>query len=208
MLVEVDLPVSKLGNSVPCLFPSIGRSQGGFLKPFLVVQPTGIITTSQYLIFCKSSPPDCWRSRPLPSSSSWGAPGYSAFSRLDLWLMSWLTYSLSSTACRGPSSFLFIVCSTVRYNAFALPIPDSPSFQGTCREAHFLHLGVTHLPMLSPPPGTWRIQEVDHQENWAQLPVPDLKDLAVIKPLHFQNGERLHIWCRFWLNEMSASYQY
>lgn len=86
-------------------------------------------TSSQDNFFCTHYLPGCLPSRPLPRSSSWAVPGCWAFSRLTGWQAPWCTCSPLSTACRGPSSSSFIVCSTTRYGAayFHLPLCIEPS---------------------------------------------------------------------------------
>lgn len=141
----------------PHIYSHLGsRWHGGSLRLVVGVRSMRTTATAQNFILSKSSPLGYWHARPLPSSSSWDAPGCWASSRLDPWLVSWPTYSPSSTACREPSSSSFTVCSTARYITVALPSPILPRNMPI----------TTHIPAsrtnssscdVSLPPGTGRI---------------------------------------------------
>uniref|UniRef100_F6YX14 EGF-like module receptor 1 n=1 Tax=Macaca mulatta TaxID=9544 RepID=F6YX14_MACMU len=74
------------------------------------------------------------------------------------------------------------VCSCCPPHPLSPPHPQHPSTQHPCPWTISLHLDVP------PSPGTRRIQEVDHWEDEAQLPVPDFKHLAVLHAIYFQDG--------------------
>uniref|UniRef100_A0A8C9I3L4 EGF-like module receptor 1 n=1 Tax=Piliocolobus tephrosceles TaxID=591936 RepID=A0A8C9I3L4_9PRIM len=92
------------------------------------------------------------------------------------------------------------VCSCCPPHPLSPPHPQHPSTQHPCPWTIFLHLDVP------PSPGTRRIQEVDHREDEAQLPVPDFKHLAVLHAIRFQDGERLHAPCGCWSREVPATW--
>ena len=111
----------------PHIYSHLGsRWHGGSLRLVVGVRSMRTTATAQNFILSKSSPLGYWHARPLPSSSFWDAPGCWASSRLDPWLVSWPTYSPSSTVCRVSSSSWCTASSDIRYYCPAPTWDSSP----------------------------------------------------------------------------------